>query len=166
MGRHEETKSKMAQREKEGWKMRQVSEWLAYLGEKQILEQGPMQNKRLFFPSYPWPQTTKFPSGKILPSSTKTHSRLILLPLALGTLSPRAVRFLGVLDGKAKCLLPQWASKPTFFSSNANKWLLQYIQSHCPSDVHSIHRASLSLKYFSGRRDWCRIRKKGRNGLD
>lgn len=133
MGRDEETKSKMAQREKEGWKMRQVSEWLAYLGQKQILEQGPMQNKRLFFPLYPWPQTTKFPSGKILPSSTKTHSRLILLPLALGTLSLRAVRFLGVLDGKAKCLS---LSEPQSLLSSPPMLI---------NDHYSIHRVTVHL---------------------
>lgn len=34
--------------QKEGWKMRLVSEWLEYLGQKQILKQGLMKDKRLF----------------------------------------------------------------------------------------------------------------------
>lgn len=80
--------------------------WVACLpGEKISIKIRPHAKQKIFFfPLYPWLQTTNFPSVKTFLSSTNTRSRLISLLLILGTLLLRAVRFLEVLDGKAKGL--------------------------------------------------------------
>lgn len=64
--------------QKEGWKMRLISEWLEYLGQKQILKQGPMQDKRLFSVLCTLdPRQSHFLQFRLYPHS-HTHSRLIL----------------------------------------------------------------------------------------
>lgn len=139
--------------EAEGRMRNEAGFWVAYIpGAKTNIKTKPhAKQKVLFFPLYSWPQTTKFPSVKTLCSSTNTHSRLISLPLVLGTITDGSLVHRSAW-WKSKMPIPHWASRHAFFSSCANKWPLQYTKSHCPSDIHHIDRASLSLKYFSSRK--------------
>lgn len=59
--------------------MRQVSEWLVYLGQNQILKKGPMQNKRLFSFLY----TLDLSQSNFLQFSLYPHNKQPILKIDL-----------------------------------------------------------------------------------